>query len=604
MGVTADFQTLVYNCGARFVPRCWNPGSHRPPIMHLCQAVLSSLYLSDAIQPCYTKLRFEEVTLAQTVRSMADDSTPVSDDSKPGAHSATPPAPPTDSPPPESGAGTDVPTAATGDNPTSAAADGSSDQAAYVSRQGIQIGSRRDKNTAPATSQPQTTGTDKPTRLVKPGQTASPKANKPSPAQETKPPESVPKPSVRDPLSADLEQELESALGEVELGDLMESQSASGASAVLEVDSRRRATVVKIHGDHVFFSLGGPNEGVASVRQFKKPPEPGTPIEVIVTGYNVEDGLYELRIPGAAIDVADWASIDEGMVVDTTVTGSNTGGLECMVNTIRGFIPASQISTVRVENFSEYIGQKLTCVVNESNPGRKKLVLSHRAFLEREREAAREQLLTELEVGQEREGIVRSLREFGAFVDLGGIDGLVHISQLSWDRVNHPSDVLTEGQKIQVRIAKIDPQSGKIGLAYRELLQNPWDDVDQHVVVNSVVTGTVSRVAAFGAFVRLAPGIEGLIHISELAHQRVANVNSVVQDGQQVEVKVLSVDRDSQRIGLSLKGALPEPDEPEAAPEENADLDPLRDSIVPKHEGPLKGGTNRPTGGDQFGLKW
>ena len=281
--------------------------------MHLCQAVLSSLYLSDAIQPCYTKLRFEEVTLAQTVRSMADDSTPVSDDSKPGAHSATP----TDSPPTESGAGTDVPTAATGDNPISAATDGSSDQAAYVSRQGIQIGSRRDKNTAPATSQPQTTGADKPTRLVKPGQTASPKANKPSPAQETKPPESVPKPSVRDPLSADLEQELESALGEVELGDLMESQGASGASAVLEVDSRRRATVVKIHGDHVFFSLGGPNEGVASVRQFKKPPEPGTPIEVIVTGYNVEDGLYELRIPGAAIDVADWASIDEGMVVDT-----------------------------------------------------------------------------------------------------------------------------------------------------------------------------------------------------------------------------------------------------------------------------------------------
>ncbi|MBB72894.1 MAG: hypothetical protein CMJ75_00125 [Planctomycetaceae bacterium] len=542
---------------------------------------------------------------------MADESNTVSDDSKPGANSAPPAAsaPPTDSPPTapslvESGTGADA-TAASAANETGAAApDESSAQTSYVSRQGIQIGSRRDKDTAPATSQPQRTGTDKPTKLVKPGRTASPKGNKSPSAAEIKPPESVPKPSVRDPLSADLEQELASALGDVELGDLMESQSTSGASAVLEVDSRRRATVVKIHGDHVFFALGGPNEGVASVRQFKKPPEPGTPMEVIVTAYNVEDGLYELRIPGASIDVADWASIDEGMVVDTMVTGSNTGGLECMVNTIRGFIPASQISTVRVENFNEYIGQKLTCVVNESNPGRKKLVLSHRAFLEREREAAREQLLTELEVGQEREGIVRSLREFGAFVDLGGIDGLVHISQLSWDRVNHPSDVLAEGQKIQVRIDKIDRQSGKIGLAYRELLQNPWDEVDQHVVVNSVVTGTVSRVAAFGAFVRLAPGIEGLIHISELAHQRVAHVHSVVQDGQQVEVKVLSVDRDSQRIGLSLKGALPEPEEPESTTDETGDVDPLRDSVVPKHDGPLKGGTNRPSGGEQFGLKW
>ena len=557
---------------------------------------------------------------------MADDSTTVSDDSKPGAESATQTAsdPPTDSPPQDSGgtqpsgaskdatvsAGTASPSAGTPENAVDAsgevkpAPEANPDQPAQVSRKGIQIGSRRDKTAAPVSSQPQRTGADKPTKLLKPGQTASRKEKKPHPSQEVRPPESVPKPSVRDPLSADLEQELESALGEVELGDLMESESASGASAVLEIDSRRRAIVVKIHGDHVFFSLGGPNEGVASVRQFKKPPDQGTPLEVIVTGYNVEDGLYELRIPGASIDVADWASIDEGMVVETKVTGSNTGGLECMVSTIRGFIPASQISTVRVENFNEYIGQKLTCVVNESNPGRKNLVLSHRAFLEREQEAAREQLLTELEVGQEREGIVRSLREFGAFVDLGGIDGLIHISQLSWDRVNHPSDVLTAGQKIQVRIDKVDPQSGKIGLAYRELLQNPWDDVEQHVVVNSVITGTVSRIAAFGAFVRLAPGIEGLIHISELAHQRVANVNSVVQEGQQVEVKVLSLDQESQRIGLSLKGALPEPEEPEPTPEGNTGSDPLADSVVPKHEGPLKGGTNRPTGGEQFGLKW
>ena len=546
---------------------------------------------------------------------MADDPQPVSDDAQPGVETTSENAPaPLEEPPSiatdhhdtaspsdaaESPATSTTPGGATGPSPKA-----DSQPPAFVSRQGIPIGSRRDKQPASVPSSPQIAGADKPTKLRKPkGSKARTKSETVDDSQTIRPPETVPKPSVRDPLGAELEQELEAALGELPLSDLMEGEASPAASAILELDSRRRATVVKTHGDNVFFSLGGPNEGVASVRQFKKPPTNGTPMEVIVTAYNVDDGLYELRIPGAAIDVADWASIDEGMLIETKITGSNTGGLECMVNTIRGFIPASQISTVRVENFNDYIGQKLTCVVNESNPRRKKLVLSHRAFLEREREAARQQLLTELEVGQEREGIVRSLRNFGAFVDLGGIDGLIHVSQLSWDRVNHPSDVLTEGQKVQVRIEKIDPQSGKIGLAYRELLQNPWDDVEQHAVVNSMVTGTVSRTAAFGAFVRLAPGIEGLIHISELAHQRVASVASVVQEGQQVEVKVLSLDRENQRIGLSLKASLPEPEAPEPEPEQ-AKVDPLRDSVVPKHTGPLKGGTNRPTGGEQFGLKW
>jgi small subunit ribosomal protein S1 len=233
----------------------------------------------------------------------------------------------------------------------------------------------------------------------------------------------------------------------------------------------------------------------------------------------------------------------------------------------------------------------------EVNEKRKNLVVSHRAVLEREREAARKQLLEELKPGQEREGIVRSLRDFGAFVDLGGIDGMIHISQLSWERVKHPSDVLTEGQKIKVKIEKINMETGKIGLSFRDLTEHPWNDIETKCTVGDVMNGSVTRTAKFGAFVRLFPGVEGLIHISELSHQHVRNVDEILKEGQEIEVKVMSVDRESQRIGLSLKATLPEPepDEPEAEPEQ---------VVRPKRTKPLKGGVGRGSGGDSVGLNW
>jgi small subunit ribosomal protein S1 len=275
-----------------------------------------------------------------------------------------------------------------------------------------------------------------------------------------------------------------------------------------------------------------------------------------------------------------------------------------MVGNIRGFIPASQIATHRVEDFSEFNEQKLQCVVTEANKRQRNLVLSHRAILEREKEEQRRKLLEELEVGQVHEGVVTSIRDFGAFVDLGGVDGLVHISKLSWDRVDHPSDVLEAGQKVRVKIDKVNPDTGKISLSYRDLLEHPWTGADAKFPVDSTVKGTVSRIAQFGAFVKLAPGIEGLIHVSELAHHRVVQVSHVVQEGDEVEVKVLSVDPQAQRISLSLKAAHPLPDA-EATDEDAGQTDePPREMAVPKHKGPLKGGTNRPSGGDQFGLNW
>jgi small subunit ribosomal protein S1 len=427
----------------------------------------------------------------------------------------------------------------------------------------------------------------------------APAPPKPTPPVRRSEPVEVPR------LSDELDDEVEAALGGMSIDQLIEQGAKPDTGPELEPDTRRRGIVIRVHRENVFFALGARHEGITPLKQFSKPPEPGDQMDVIVSRFNADDGLYELHVPGMAADVGDWEDINDGAVVEARITGSNTGGLECQVNHIRGFIPASQISLYRVENFGEYVGQKLLCVVTEANPQRKNLVLSHRAVLEREKEAARQGLIEQLEVGQVREGTVRSLRDFGAFVDIGGVDGLIHISKLSWDRVSHPGDVLKEGQHVQVKIEKIDRQTGKIGLSYRDLLEHPWDKVEQKYSVGAAVAGTVSRIAQFGAFVKLEPGIEGLVHVSELAHHRVPNVGSFVKEGQTVQVKVLSVDRAAQRIGLSMKALqqLPEQSSRGKPEEEEAD-EPRRELAVPKRKGPLKGGLGRSGGGEQFGLNW
>lgn len=413
----------------------------------------------------------------------------------------------------------------------------------------------------------------------------------------------VPVPSKRDRISADLEAELNEALGGLSLDQIVQEGMASRATQALEAESRQRAIVVRVDKESVFFSLGGKNEGAVPVRNFKEPPAVGAELEVVVRGINAEDGLYELMVPGASVDVADWSDITQGAIVEARITGANTGGLECMVNTIRGFIPASQVGLFRIENFGEYVNQKMLCVVTEVNPARKNLVLSHRALLEREKEAARKQLMAELEPGQIRDGVVRRIQDFGAFVDIGGVDGLVHISQLSWDRIKHPSEVLQEGQKVRVKVEKINDQTGKISLSYRDLLDRPWDDIDQKFPAGTTVRGKVSRIANFGAFVRLAAGIEGLIHISELAHGRVRRVEDVMKEGQDVEVKILSVDAEAQRIALSFKATLPPPEAAKEEAEPEVEEAP-RALAIPSRNRPLRGGFDRPNGGESFGLNW
>ncbi len=416
-----------------------------------------------------------------------------------------------------------------------------------------------------------------------------------------------PPPNIRQRLGPDLEAEFAEALGSASMDELLSSGDGSTIQEQLEADSKHRARIIAVRKDDVFVELGSREQGVVPLQQFKTAPVAGGMIEVIVHRFNPDDGLYELILPGTAVHVEDWSDLSEGALVEARVTGHNNGGLECEVNHIRGFIPVSQVSLYRVEDLSEFVGQHFTCLVTEANPDQQNLVLSRRAVLEREKEEARQKMLASLRPGQIHEGLVRKLMDFGAFVDIGGVDGLLHVSQLAWGRVKHPSEVLSEGQKIQVRIEKIDPATGKISFAYRDLLESPWTAAAQKYPPNGIVRGKVTKLMEFGAFVELEPGVEGLIHISQLSHKRVWRTAEIVKEGQEVEVLVLSVDQNSQRISLSIK-ALSQPDptkkekenqaaQPEPAPAASAS------SKRKKPAKPLHGGLGKSTGSG-FGLKW
>ncbi len=414
-----------------------------------------------------------------------------------------------------------------------------------------------------------------------------------------------PAPNVREELSPELEEEYHRAISGAELEDLLAGSEAVTRQPALEPESQHTGRVVAVRRDDVFVELGGREQGIVSLKQFDQPPQPETTLEVIVQRLNPEDGLYELNLPNAAVEVDDWADLHEGMLVDARVTGHNTGGLECEVNHLRGFIPISQVSLYRVEDLAQFVDQKFTCLVTEANPERRNLVLSRRAVLEREKEEARRKLLDSLQPGQVHEGVVRKLLDFGAFVELGGgVDGLLHISQLAWGRVEHPREVLSEGQTIKVKIEKFDRATGKISLAYRDMLENPWTGADRKYPANSVVRGTVANLMEFGAFVELEPGVEGLIHISELSHKRVWRTSDVVSKGDQVEVLVLSVDSEAQRISLSIRALAPEP-EPAKKEEEPDDKPPsAKPPKRKKPDAPLQGGLGKSSGGKQSGLKW
>jgi len=423
----------------------------------------------------------------------------------------------------------------------------------------------------------------------------------------------IPLPTLRGDLSDDLEEEFAEIFGDNELDTILTSADKVAAHPEIETDTKYQGKIVSIGRDSAFVELGGREQGAIALKQFKENPNVGDTLEVKVVRFLAEEGLYELSLPMAAADVADWSQIEEGMVVEAKVSSHNAGGLECEVNRLRAFIPMSQISLFRVENPAEFVGQKLMCLVTECSPMRRNLVLSHRALLEREREENRQKLFNELEIGQVREGLVRKLIDVGAFVDLGGVDGFLPISALAWGRVKHPGDVISEGQRLKVRITKIDEVKNRISLSYRDESTDPWLTAEEKFAAKSVHRGKISKIMDFGAFVELLPGVEGLIHISELSLSRVGRVSEVVQEGDWVDVMVLSVDASSRKISLSMKQLItpPEP-EPEPSPEtedgapvvqrKEAPLDPVK--VKTPRKGPLKGGLESGSDGGKFGLRF
>jgi ribosomal protein S1 len=416
-------------------------------------------------------------------------------------------------------------------------------------------------------------------------------------------------PNLRAALDDDLEEDFEAAVAGVAIDDLLATSAPARADAPLEPGSRIAGTVLSIGPDTAFIDLGERRQGALKLTTIEPEAMPavGDVLQLSVGLRNDDDGLYDVALANRAVAVEDWSQLQPGMIVEARVTAANKGGLECEVAGLRGFMPASLVSTWRIENLEEMVGQTLESLVTDVVPAARRLVLSRRAVIEKQAADARAKLLETLEVGATLDGIVRSVRDFGAFVDIGdGVEGLVHVSQLSWDRVASPADVLQAGQRVRVVVKKVDRQTGKISLSARDLVESPWKRAAEKYHVGATVRGVVSRIAQFGAFVKLEPGVEGLVHVSELATRHVRSVGDVVKEGEPVECRVLAVDPDEQRMSLSIK-ALSAPAAASAADETETGGDESQTEAPPvakKRTTPLKGGLGGVSAGEKFGLKW
>jgi small subunit ribosomal protein S1 len=322
-------------------------------------------------------------------------------------------------------------------------------------------------------------------------------------------------------------------------------------------------TVVRVDKDEVLVDIGYKSEGVIpvaelSIRRSVNPADEvsvGDEIDALVLTKEDTEGRLILSKKRARFELA-WKNIERaaesGEPVDGRVIEVVKGGLILDLG-VRGFLPASLVDIRRVQDLDEFLGQELRCKVIELNRARNNVVLSRRAVLEEERKEQRQQILDRLQPGNVVEGQISNIVDFGAFVDLDGMDGLIHISELSWSHVNHPSEILEVGQTVQVKVLDIDRDRQRISLGLKQTQNDPWQQVLASYHENDVVEGRVTKVVTFGAFVEILPGVEGLVHISELAQHHVENPREVVSQGQAVNVKVIEIDGERRRLSLSLK---------------------------------------------------
>lgn len=334
----------------------------------------------------------------------------------------------------------------------------------------------------------------------------------------------------------------------------------------------RMGVVASISDDEVLVSIGAKSEGAIPARELDQMAAEerakihvGQEIQVYIVGPESNKGTMLLSYTRSVED-DDWGKAEELLKSKEsftgTVEGHNKGGLIVRVGRLRGFVPASQVSQARrmryqgdtpEQRWSEMKGEELTARVIEVDRERQRLILSERAANQENREAMKDRLLSEIAIGDTRTGRVTSLAEFGAFVNINGADGLVHLSELSWERVDHPSKMLAVGDEVEVKVISIDLERKRIGLSMRQLQKDPWEDRVLSYSVGQLVEGTVTRLVKFGAFARLDEHIEGLIHISELSEDRIESPGEVVKEGDKLALRIIKIEPERRRIGLSLR---------------------------------------------------
>ncbi len=353
-----------------------------------------------------------------------------------------------------------------------------------------------------------------------------------------------------------------------QLDDISDSEMENlidGTITDIEEGELVTGTVVKIEHDEVLLDIGFKSEGVIPLRELSIRDDVDTS-EVVALGDEIEalviqkedkDGRLVLSKKRAEYKRA-WNNIEEkfqnGETVEGEVIEVVKGGLILDIG-LRGFLPASLVDLRRVKDLNAYLGTVIEARVIEMDRNRNNVVLSRRVLLEEGRKNERAEILNKLEKGMRLKGTVSSILEFGAFVDFGGIDALVHISELSWSHVNHPSEVVSVGDEVEVEVLDVDRDRERISLGLKQTTEDPWRTLIKNYPVGAIVEGKVTKIVPFGVFVALGDGVEGLVHISEMANKHVNHPSQVVEVGQQIPVKVMSVDTDRRRISLSMKAA-------------------------------------------------
>jgi ribosomal protein S1 len=355
--------------------------------------------------------------------------------------------------------------------------------------------------------------------------------------------------SEKDPIQAELEAALAGASLldiDLELGGRGKGPVSGNAEGDL-----RKGVIVGIDGDDVIVELGPRMQGVIPPNEFDTPPKVGESYEFSLHGQ--KDGLWVLSRRKARL-LAAWNQLEVGAHVEGTVKSVNSGGLEVSIGQLTAFMPASQASDHHVDDLSRLVGEKMAVEVLELDPKKKRVVVSRRKVLGVQREERRREIAGSLAVGDKVKGTVMRVETFGAFVDIGGVEGLVHVSQISRRRIENAADVLKPGQSVDAEVVKIEEGGRRIGLSMKALEPDPWAEAAAKYTADSVYPGKVVRVAEFGAFVELEPGVDGLVHVSQInggGGERVRNVGDKLPVGKVVDVRVVAVDSRARRISLS-----------------------------------------------------